>query len=442
MRLPGPHSATASGILGPVRSDEEGTLQRSRLAIAVAGLLLGACSAAPAANDAAPVGETSTTVAVPTLRAGTWARSDDPHIVDASYQVINAVVHTSNGFVAGGFDSTGLDADAAVWVSPTGASWERVAAPVFGGPDAQSILGVALGGPGIIAVGFDASGVDTDAAVWASSDGTEWIRIADTAFVAEGDQEIRAVLATDNGFIAAGHDARGSEVDAAVWVSIDGIDWIRIFDPALGGFGHQRISSLVMGPHGIVAGGTNYWPNQFGLFNLDARIWTSPDGRSWEFVDDDVTFGGNGWQYISAVTVGPAGYVAAGTNILGTPGIHNDAAVWVSADGRTWELLTEDVFDLPGVQRISALVEGPEGIVAVGYDSDEDGGRVPAVWISPDGRGWVRVQDPTFEEPGHRWMNAVTTGGPGLIAVGADGTSLVGDPAVWLYALALAAEGG
>jgi hypothetical protein len=37
-------------------------------------------------------------------------------------------------------------------------------------------------------------------------------------------------------------------------------------------------------------------------------------------------------------------------------------------------------------------------------------------------------------------MNAVANGGPGLVAVGADGTSLVNEPAIWLYALALAAE--
>ena len=417
-------------------------MYRSRVAVVVIGLVLAGCSAEPVADRTLdPAVSTSTTAAVLTLRAGTWARSDDPNIVDASYQIINAVVHTDNGFVAAGFDSSGVDADAAVWVSATGATWERVTAPALGGPGAQSIQGVALGGPGLIAAGFDETVDGIDAAVWASSDGREWIRIADTAFSAEGDQEIRAILATNDGFVAAGHDARGNQVDAAVWVSADGIDWTRVFDPALGGFGQQRISSLDMGPNGIVAGGTDYWPNQFGLFNLDARIWTSPDGRSWDFVRDDETFGGNGWQYISAVIALPSGYVAAGTNILGTPGTHNDAAVWVSDDGAAWELLDEAVFAVPRVQRISALVDGPEGLVAVGYDTNAAGERVPAVWLSPDGRGWMRVDDPTFQEPGHRWMNAITTGGPGLVAVGADGTSLVGDPAVWLYALALAAEG-
>jgi hypothetical protein len=374
-----------------------------------------------------------------TVRAGTWVRSDDPNIVDASYQVINAVVQTDGGFVAAGFDSSGLDADAAVWRSTTGATWERVPTGLLGGPGAQTIQSLALGGPGIVAVGFDESGNGVDAAVWASTDGSEWVRVADPSFAEEGDQEIRTVLNTGFGFVAAGHDARGNQVDAAVWVSADGLEWTRVFDPALGGFGHQRISSLVMGPHGLVAGGTNFWPNQFGLFNLDARIWISQDGRSWEYVDDEETFGGNGWQFISAVVAGPNGYVAAGTNILGRPGADNDAAVWVSADGVTWDLVAEDVFMVPGVQRISALIHGPEGIVAVGYDTDRDGDRVPAVWMSPNGRSWVRVDDPAFDEPGHRWMNAVTAGGPGLVAVGADGTSPVGDPAIWLYALALEA---
>lgn len=403
-------------------------------------MLLAACSGSTTVVDIAPGVSTSTTEAPPTLPPGTWVRSDDPSIVDAPYQIINAVVHAEGEFVAAGFDASGSHADAAVWVSTAGASWERVASTALGGPGTQAIVSLALGGPGVIAAGLDASGSDIDAAIWASSDGLEWIQVVDPSLGGEGDQEISTVLSTEFGFVAAGHDARGNQVDAAVWVSEDGLDWTRIFDPALGGFGQQRISSLVMGPHGLVAGGTNFWPNQFGLFNLDARIWTSQDGRSWDFVDDDATFGGNGWQAINAVVAGPDGYVAAGINILGRPGVDNDAAVWVSEDGVTWTQVVEDVFLVPRVQRISALIHGPEGFVAVGYDTDERDDRVPAVWTSPDGRGWLRVEDPAFEEPGHRWMNAVANGGPGLVAVGADGTSLVNEPAIWLYALALAAE--
>lgn len=373
-----------------------------------------------------------TTVGVSSLRAGEWTRNDDLSLVDSGYQFITDVVEVGSGLVASGIDASGLDPDAVIWRSPDGFTWTRVASPLFGGPGAQGIHGLAVGGPGLVAVGFDASGGNLDAAVWASVDGAEWIRVRHSSLSDDGDQEIRSVVATGTGFVAAGHDSSGNQVDAAIWVSPDGIEWTRVFDPALGGFGQQRIYTIAVGPNGLIAGGSNYWPNQFGLFNMDARVWLSEDGTSWSYVDEP-TFGGPGWQFISAVAAGPDGYVAAGTYILGRPGVDNDIAVWVSADGATWERVAEETFDIPRVQRISAMIHGPEGFVAVGYDTLATGSRIPAVWLSTDGTEWSAIDDPAFTEPGHRWMNTVTTGGPGLVAAGADGTRFVGDPAVWLY---------
>ncbi|MFV1962887.1 MAG: hypothetical protein ACC658_13780 [Acidimicrobiia bacterium] len=46
--------------------------------------------------------------------------------------------------------------------------WTRVPhdESVFGGPDDQEMSGLVVGGPGFVAVGYDASGGDGDAAVW------------------------------------------------------------------------------------------------------------------------------------------------------------------------------------------------------------------------------------------------------------------------------------
>lgn len=378
--------------------------------------------------------DVTTTAGLPALRAGEWIRTDDESLIDNGYQWITDVIETGDGLVASGIDSSQTDPDAVIWISPDATSWTRVLGPLFGGPQAQGIHDLALGGPGIIAVGFDASGGNVDAAVWASTDGTSWIRVLDPGFNDDGDQEIRTIVATDSGFVAAGHDMSGNQVDAAVWVSPDGLQWSRVFDPALGGFGHQRIYSITVGEHGIVAAGSNYWPNQFGLFHMDARVWVSPDGITWSFVDDPI-FEGPGWQFISAVSASPEGYVAAGTNILGRPGVDNDVAVWVSADGQAWTRVAEETFAVPLVQRVSAMTYGPQGFVAVGYDTTTAGNRIPAVWLSADGTAWAQIEGTAFTEPGHRWMNTVTTGGPGLVAAGADGTRPVGDPAVWLYPL-------
>jgi hypothetical protein len=367
--------------------------------------------------------------------AGGWARAADPALKGDGYQWISAVVVAGPGLVAAGLDSSGDDPNAAVWISDHGSSWARIAEPQLAGPGAQGIHDLVIGGPGIVAVGFDGSSGDYDGAIWVSADGIAWDRVAEEAFDAPGEQEINAIIDTGAGLVAAGYDAVGTAVDAAVWVSRDGYEWRRIFDPALGGFGNQRISSLAKGPGGLVAAGTQYEPNDFGLYNLDARVWVSDDGESWSLVDDPI-FGGPGWQFITVVVAGPEGFVAAGTHILGHPGADNDLAVWVSADGITWNLIDEPIFDRPRVQRISAMIHGPEGIIAVGYDTEPPGNRIPAVWRSADGTAWARVHDPALREVGNRWMNAVVFGGPGLVAAGGDGTRPVGDPAVWLFSLA------
>lgn len=47
---------------------------------------------------------------------------------------------------------------------------------VLGGEDEQAMDSVTVGGPGLVAVGFDAPGDDGDAAVWTSPDGLSWTR--------------------------------------------------------------------------------------------------------------------------------------------------------------------------------------------------------------------------------------------------------------------------
>ncbi|HDH25667.1 MAG TPA: hypothetical protein ENH00_05665, partial [Actinobacteria bacterium] len=82
------------------------------------------------------------------------------------------VVERGPGLVAVGYDFSGGDYDAAVWTSPDGDAWTRVPhdESVFGGASGQLISGVVVGGPGLVAVGYDFSGGDYDAAVWTSPD--------------------------------------------------------------------------------------------------------------------------------------------------------------------------------------------------------------------------------------------------------------------------------
>ena len=59
--------------------------------------------------------------------------------------------------------------------------------------------------------------------------------------------------------------------------------------------------------------------------DLDAAVWTSPNGITWTRVPhDDTVFGGEADQKMSSMAVGEAGLVAVGVD-------DPDAAVWVAA---------------------------------------------------------------------------------------------------------------
>lgn len=93
--------------------------------------------------------------------------------------------------------------------------------------------------------------------------------------------------------------------------------------------------------------------------------------------------------------------------------------------GRTWSRVPHDE-DVFGAGRMTAVTTGGPGLVAVGVD---DARGTPAVWASPDGIVWERRAegDAAFEVAGI--LEAVVVGGPGLVAVGQD--AVLDAAAVW-----------
>ena len=116
---------------------------------------------------------------------------------------------------------------AVVWTSVDGLSWSRVPhdETVFGGEGDQSMTGVAVGGPGLVAVGHDGTGDAATAAVWTSVDGLGWTRVPDdeAVFDAEGAQWVGSVAVGGPGLVAV---VEGSA--EGVWASVDGLTWSRI----------------------------------------------------------------------------------------------------------------------------------------------------------------------------------------------------------------------
>jgi hypothetical protein len=339
------------------------------------------------------------------------------------------------GFVAVGSVGSNDDGDAAIWTSPDGMTWSRVPhdETVFGGPDTQRMLSVIAGGPGLVVVGADGSfgERDWDAAVWTSVDGITWSRVPhdEVVFGGEESKAMTSVTVGGPGLVAvggAGHewDEGG---DAVVWTSVDGIIWSRVphDESVLGGARVQTMSSVTVGGPGLVAVGSD---SQGRAHNdSDAAVWTSVNGITWSRVhhDDEAVFGGIGFQKMFGVTVGGPGLVAVGSDQPGDDvpaGPSSAAAVWTSVDGITWSRVHHDeaVFGGTGGQAMAAVTTAGPGLVAVGSDGGGYDTRADsAVWTSVDGITWSRVTHDEAVFGGTR-MSSVTVAGRGLMAVGHD----------------------
>lgn len=312
---------------------------------------------------------------------------------------------------------------------PEDVAWERVlpAAAEFGGDGDQAMLAIVAGGPGVVAVGSDSSGGDDDAAVWTSPDGIVWSRVIhdESVFGGPGEQVIRAVVAIPTGLVAMGFEEIDGGRDAAVWNSADGTTWQRVIDPALAGPGDQAIYGGTASDQGVIAVGSDT-----AFDDGVAAIWVSADGRSWERLDHQAGLGGPGEQAMLAITAGGPGYVAVGYD---APNGDRDGAAWTSVDGVTWDRVAHDetVFGGQDWQVINAATSMGRRVIAVGFD-DSEAYSDAVVWILNPENDWRRLphQDSIFGGPGDHEMHGITRGGSGLVAVGVHWGG-DGDAAAW-----------
>lgn len=333
-----------------------------------------------------------------------------------------AVTTGGPGFVAAGYDGD----DAAVWTSSDGERWSRSAlgSAVLGGDGRQVIYDIAAAGPGLVAVGADGFG----AAVWTSPDGSRWTRVAagDPALTATLGLAMFGVAPGGPGLVAVGAET----VDAvpAAWASVDGTEWTRVasdgllgapsasltrFAPMSDGPPVTQLSAVVAGGPGLVAVGED---------RGEAGVWVSTDGLDWQRVaDDDGTFRGENRRWLADVVATDQGLVAVGYD-----GDEDAAAVWTSSDGLTWTRLPHDESELggSGTQSMRAVVATETGLVAAGGDAG-----AAAVWSSPDGTTWTRTDadSAAFNAPSRIW--AATADDTRVVAVGAGSET---DAGVWI----------
>jgi hypothetical protein len=328
--------------------------------------------------------------------------------------------------------------DAAVWTASDTANWSRIAHESLGGPGEQQMTAVTTFAGKLVAVGFEIVDGDRDGRAWVSEDGREWVKVTDPDLGGPGEQSVWAVTEAGPGLVAAGSTGSSQDVDAAFWVSADGLDWIQV--PSIASFqgrGIQSVATVEVHDDQIYAGGADY---------TDAALWTSPDGMSWSPVADP-DFAGDGEQKLWRLQTTRHGLIAVGED-------NRDAAVWILDD--TWTKIEDPVFGGDGHQLIRDVVEWDDMLVAVGgaFTYEEIyflgqglGGNLDAlVWTSRDGLVWNRVEDEDVPSGiGDQVMQAVVVWDDRLLGAGYDlagrgnieeglapfGSGLDVDAAVW-----------
>jgi hypothetical protein len=195
---------------------------------------------------------------------------------DLGCAVMSSVTRFGSGFIAFGSRGPlnvegfiGEQSGTCEWVSADGLSWARVSLPKAVFPATASVSALSTGPGGLIAAGTDAGPKRSLAALWRSSDGRDWTRLA-TDWAADW-SSLDQALPGGPGIVVLGTDAHGN---AGLATSVYGVAWTN--SPAPGQGTLYSGPSLAAGPAGLIFGGftVNGSPSP-------AMAWLSLDGVSW-----------------------------------------------------------------------------------------------------------------------------------------------------------------
>jgi hypothetical protein len=263
--------------------------------------------------------------------------------------------------------------------------------------------------------------IGNDAAAWTSTDGVKWRpATGGSSFVEAPETRMTTVAAGPGGFIAGGWAGIVNQPGSArFWTSPDGTGWTRLDDGP--GMTDGRVAAITAGPTGFVAVGTT---GPVG-HPTGSAVWRSDDGTSWTRIVAGPTLAAG---QMASVTAGGPGYVAVGSDLASRA-----ALVWLSTDGRTWDLApSQDSLTYHGLGITMAdVVAGLGGhLVAVGHFLFGQQFGQGTAWTSPDGRTWTRMPDQASFGQGEPM--AVIPDGPGYVATGTVGAPDNYIPTIWL----------
>ncbi len=309
LSLGGGPTATISGVLAPSQGSQTWTLTGSQ-------------EMADGATVATVWSSTTTSTWIPTALT---SRSTQSQAASAAEWRTSTVVVGTVG--------SGSQERAAAWVSRAGAPY--IAVPVPSGSTPSSMQTVTAGSLGLFAIGS----VRGKPALWSSTNGLRWSMSSQFGDLTAGsvDPVVDTVLATNTSVYAAGSVANGTQTDAALWASGDGINWRRVPEAqaVFGGPGWRIITGLASLGTGLVAvGGVQTGPD------WSPASWISPDGVSWSQPSEDFPLdarpqasgGGAIVRAVSSVATLPG----TTAELMAVGGGSSAQRLWQSDNGVSW----------------------------------------------------------------------------------------------------------
>ncbi len=381
----------------------------SPVALCVAIAVAAACSPSPSqapVSTGGPAPSDATSSAVP--RPSPSSAEPGPDIVlrpvdgaplDAA--IVRSLVATPSGFAVLGVGSANGPATFTLLGSSDGRRWSRVAT----GPSGPAFSFLAGGPLGWIASSSEANGTVGATALWFSTDGVAWDRVADGSGPALADlsnSETNPLSAGSVGFAIVGQLTEAGNSVNATWVSRDGRTWAEA--TALHGRNTDRVLPL---PEGFLAfaGGCCAGPGT-ALFSADGQTWRDLT------TDPGSPFDANTGQSLIAA-VGSSLVVLRSGDGGAIETFSGDTAQGAGGAGIAWrhEASTDAAFDGAG---LSIVTGAKGGALALGFDRTT---LAPLAWTSADGAEWHRTALD---------VNLFGGGVPGLAATsGDDGASFV-----------------
>jgi hypothetical protein len=301
----------------------------------------------------------------------------------------------SGGYIAlqqnGGSDSNGNSIPVVVRtsVSPDGVNWSAPTTMNTSGLNGMIEVGSILEGPhGLLALGFPfgdtCGGPERLTALWTSPDGSTWTRVALPKDFRSG--SVEAVEGGPAGFIALGTKADG--VTQEIWTSDDGATWRTKPLPKISS-GKLVLDSVASFDDGFVLSGAVLGEGGCGgPAHIHGATWVSPDGSSWT----RAALPGASTVASATFTV----QALSDRALLVTQGLPNGTLGWTSTDARTWTPVKGDASNLPYGQisdgRHDIQVIGPEtnpGPLTVQVVNED----ATMVNLAPSGNGPIQTDD-------------------------------------------------